>query len=375
VIEDPSGESAGNEPSIDDAQAPAVPPVSDKVQAPAEPPPPASSVYRFLVYGLSLPERTIRGGSAILAGAVRESASLLVPQAFRNSRSYRAFVDQMLDFMIRDVGGVKAPPGDASPGPQVEGYVARKAVSSFVDLAGMATLHVSPLAVLAIISDVAYGSQTYLRELAAELKREGIIDQNSTIDSTAGLLAALSQAAGTSADAFDTPPISVEGLRSTIEQTRSAVSGINPVGVLPLSEIERTWREMTSVATSQNISLFKLSSAMTLFAMNRMSLATRGALSTIRVSGNILDRHVIDHYREGLAEVRTRGVYRVLADSSKPYVDALWHNFSSGRETITEGVVSGRLISRGWSGLCNWLTRRRRSPEGGTGDSGKTAEP
>ncbi len=344
-----------NEPMLDE------PHLNDPQSDGSPATPPASSVYRFLVYGLSIPERTLRGGSAIVAGAVKESATLLVPSSFRSSRSYRTFVDQMLDFMINDVAGVASSDKESAEttDSQVEGYVARKAVSTFVDLAGLATLHVSPLAVLAIVSDMAYGSQTYLRELSAELKREGIIDAKSTIDSTADLLAAVGNTAGRSAEALDTPPLSVEGLRETIDQTRQALSGVNPAGVIPLSEIDRTWREMSAVAATQQVSLFELSSAMTLFAMNRMTTVTRGALSTIRVSGNMFDRHVLDHYREGLSQIGQQGVYAILADSSRPYIQALWKNFASDRPTVTEDLFSGKLLGQTWRGVRGWVGRKK----------------
>ena len=47
--------------------------------------PEPSSVTEYLLYGLSLPERTLRSTSAVVGGALRESTGLLVPQAFRSS--------------------------------------------------------------------------------------------------------------------------------------------------------------------------------------------------------------------------------------------------------------------------------------------------
>ena len=338
--------------------------------------PAAGSVYRFLVYGLSLPERTLRSTSGVVGGALRESASLLVPMAFRNSRSYKSFVGQMLDFMIQDVAGVAAPEGEEVP--EVENYVARKSVSSFVELAGMATLHVSPLTVMAIVSDLAHGSNIYLKELSSELKREGVISENSTIDSTADLLAAVSSASGKTADALDTPPVSVEGLRETIAQTTAAVSEIDASRVIPMAEIERTWSAMSKMAEKENVSLFAMSSAVTLFTLDRLSAVTHGALSTIRVTGNMFDRHIFDHYRSGIAEIGERGVYTILAESSKPYIDAVWYNFSSERQTITEDLVSGKLIGRAWDGMRSWFgsgDKANTGDESGPADSSETEEP
>src|SRR5262249_1381870 len=136
-------------------------------QVPANTPsgtdPGIAAVRQFLLYGLSLPERMLRSTTAIVGGAIKESSALLVPQAFRSSKTYNVFVEQMLDFLVVDVGGVKRNAA-ADPTQQVENFVARKAVSNFVELAGLATLHLSPVTVLALLSDIAYGSQKYLQE-------------------------------------------------------------------------------------------------------------------------------------------------------------------------------------------------------------------
>jgi len=66
-------------------------------------------VYDYLLFGMSLPERTLRTMSGMAAGALRESTALLVPQAFRNAKTYNIFIQQLLDFVAEDVGGVERP--------------------------------------------------------------------------------------------------------------------------------------------------------------------------------------------------------------------------------------------------------------------------
>lgn len=327
------------------------------------PDPGVDKVYRYLMYGLSLPERTVRSTAAMVGGAIHESASLLVPQAFRDSKTYQTFVQQMLDVVADEVGGVKrdqpAELGqtiDGEPAGEVENYVARKTVSTFIDLAGMATLHVSPLTILAIVSDLAYGSQAYLEELSVELKREGIIAEDSTISSTADLLDAIGAASAATADAFDTPPLSVDGLRETIQQTREDVAGIDATKLLPQSEIARMWEDMQATAAKEEVSLFEVSSAMTMFAMDRANTVSKGALTTIRVTGNLLDRHLLDHYWQGLQTIGEQGIYITVADSSRPYIEAVWFNFSSDRPTVTEDLVNGKMVGRVWNGLCEWMS-------------------
>lgn len=307
-------------------------------------------VYQHLVYGLSLPERSLRSASALLAGAVQESAELLLPQAFRSSRSYSLFVQQMLDFMAQDVGGVDRPADDNTP-PQLENYVARKTVGSFIDLAGMATLHLSPAAVLAIVSDVAYGSQTYLQELSKELKRTGVIDPDSTIDHASDLLDAIQRASAQTSAMFDTPPLSVDGLQETIQQTREAMAELDPTRVMPRAEIERLWNEMVQVASQQHVSVFAVSSTMSMFALGKLGAVSQGALSTVKVAGNMFDRHILDHYEQALTAIRSDGVYATMARESRPYREAVWRNFTTGRTTLTEELLSGKLLTRGW----RWL--------------------
>lgn len=321
-----------------------------------------TAVRRYLVYGLSLPERTLRSSVGLLGGAVRESAGLLVPQAFQNSKTYSVMVRQMLDYLVEDVGGVARPEGGEVTA-KTENFVARKAVGNFVEMAGLATFHMSPLTILAVVSDVAYGSQTYLRELSEELKRQNVIAQDSTIDHVDDLLAAVSQASSVTANAFDTPPLSVEGLRDTIRETRAAVATINPTKIIPQAEIGRMWGEMSQLARRDGVGLLDVSSAMTLHAMNQMTSVGRGALSSVRVAGNLLNRHVFGHYQRALSDIQQAGYYATLKTASEPYLESLWRNFSQQHSSVTEEVLTGKLPRRIWSWLSDCCKRRQPAAE------------
>ncbi len=324
-------------------------------QPPAsEPEPGFASVRQYLVYGLSIPERALRTGVGVVGGAVRESASLLVPQAFQNSQTYTVMVRQMLDYLVEDVGGVARDPSSDAP-PPVENFVARKAVGNFVEMASLATMHISPLTLLAVVSDVAYGSKVYVRQLADELKKEGVIAQESTIDGVDDLLGAVANASRVSAEAFDTPPMSVAGLRKTIEETRKAVTQIDPTVVIPQAELDRLWKEMQEVATQQNTGLLEISGVMTLSVLDKIGSVSRGALSTVKVAGILFDRHVIDHYENALGEIGRNGIYATLAATSEPYIEAVWLNFSSTKPTITEGLVTGKLVGEAAGAVRRWL--------------------
>jgi hypothetical protein len=208
---------------------------------------------------------------------------------------------------------------------------------------------------LAVVSDVAYGSQSCLRELAAELKRDGVIDEDSTIDSAGDLLDAFGQASGVTATAFNTPPISFIGLKEMIDQTRDAVSVIDPTKVLPQAEAKRMWDEMHAIATREGVGILDVSSAMTLHALDKVGLIGRGALSSTRAVGQLFDRHVFDHYRAALGDIQEKGFYRVVADTSQPYVDAVWQNFQASNTTLTENLLSGKLVGSAAKSVGRWL--------------------
>ncbi|MCG8653176.1 MAG: hypothetical protein MI861_25270, partial [Pirellulales bacterium] len=260
--------------------------------SPEEPKP--QSLVETLTYGLSLPERTARSVSAVVGGLVNESAARLIPAAFRSSRSYTVFVQQALDMMIHDVGGVKNP--NAAEADE-ETQLAQKAIGGLLDVAGAATLHLSPMTVLAVFNDLAYGSGHYLKKLSEELKKEGIIDSQSSIDHVADLITALQQTSGKAADTVDAPPISLEGINTTIADLRKEINQVDPRKLIPQAEVERMWNEMEEAAQKADVGLWDVSATMTMFAMNRVSLTTRGALSTVNVAGSLFDEHIIQHYR------------------------------------------------------------------------------
>jgi hypothetical protein len=224
-----------------------------------------------------------------------------------------------------------------------------------VDLAGLATLHVSPVVILAVVADLAYGSTTYLRALAKELKEQGVIAENSTINSSADLLDAIGKFSSQTADVLDTPPINVEGWKQVIKQTQEKLAGVDASQVVPQAEIDSFWQELERLATQEHVDLLGLSSALTFYTLDKVGIAAQGAISTVMVTGALLDRHVLKHYWDGLEAIAERGLYSMLAESSRPYIEAVWKNYSSSRLTVTEDLVTGRLAGRLWTKAKRWL--------------------
>ncbi|MBI1904451.1 MAG: hypothetical protein HYS13_25425 [Planctomycetia bacterium] len=343
-------------------ETPAVPPQPTAKDVPE---PGMDPIRRYLLYSLSLPERVVRSGVGVVGGVAREATALLIPQAFQDSKTYHVMVRQTLNFLVENVGGVAAKEGQPPDAAQQDNFLARKAVGNFVDTAGLLVFHISPMAVLAILSDVAYGSRAYLQELAAELKSQGLIDEHSTINHVDDLLAAVAKASETTATAFDTPPLSLDGLKKTVQDTRDAVMSIDPGSILPQAELQRMWGEMRETATREDVSLLTVSGAMSMHALRKMTDVGKGTLTGVRVAGNLFNRHVVDHYRDALSDIRQKGLFATVAETSEPYIDAVWNNFSSQRGTLTEDALTGRLFVRSWTTVRGFFSgwKATRSPE------------
>lgn len=324
-----------------------------------------------LLFGLSLPERLVRSAVGITAGTAKEIAEFVVPQAFQSSKSYEVAVRNSLNFLISTVATVSESngiatsdsvvpdatvsntvgpaEGPADPASMDPGrFIAKKAVGNFIDIAGLTTLHVSPLWILAIVSDAAYGTKTYLSELASELQKQGLIDDSSTIHKVDDLFAAVQNASGKAASQFDQPPLSLSELKESIHQTRAALNEVDPTLLIPESEIRRYWDDMKQLATRENISLLGVSGAVAMQAVESIRGVSQGTLTGLFVAGKIVNRNIFSHYISALATIHRQGIWSSVRDSCGPYVEMAWSNFTSSRKTWTEQVLDPSHVTTLW---------------------------
>jgi len=314
------------------------------------------ALQQFLMYSLSLPERVVRSSVGVVAGAAQETAGLLIPQSFQSAKTYELVVTNSLGFLTGTIGGVKSEQPDATAN---DDFMARKAVGNFVDLAGMATLHVSPVWLLAIVSDVAYGTSGYVQELAGELKEQGLIDDTSTIHHVDDVLNAIQASSGNAASLFDTPPLSVDQLRETLDQTRESLTSVDYAGILPESELRQYWNEMQEISATNGVSLLGVSGALAINTLGKLETAAKGTFTGVKVAGGLLNQHVIGHYTESLKTIHDKGLFESLRETSGPYIEAVWHNFAEDKPTWTEDVLTGRLVIDGWKKVTGWMSGRK----------------
>lgn len=318
----------------------------------------SGSLSQYLLYTATLPERVVRSSVGLAAGAASEAASLLVPQAFKSSKTYEIVVKNSLGMLTRDIGGVEKPTStELQETDEQENLIARKAVGNFVDLAGLATLHASPVWMMAIVSDVAYGASSCVQELAAELQKQGLIDEDATIHNVDDVLSSIQDASGNAASMFDTPPLSVDQLKESLNATRESLSSADVRSILPEAELKKYWAEMKEVATQEDVSLLGVSGAVTMGTLNRVKTVGQGTLTGVQVVGGLVTRPFLEHYTETLATIRRDGFYESLKETSAPYINAVWNNFSGTRSTWTEEVLSGRAIKAGLDKIGGWLKR------------------
>ncbi len=331
----------------------------------------AEQLLSGLLYSVSLPERLVRSAVGITAGTAKEIAEFVVPQAFQDSKSYEVAVRNSLNFLLANVATVSDPkaekpptPANASPTADTANdptainpgrFIARKAVGNFIDIAGLATLHVSPLWILAIVSDAAYGTRTYLSELASELQTQGLIDDSSTIHRVDDLFEAIKKASGRAASNFDTPPLSLDELKTSFEQTRAALSEVDPTLLIPEAEIGRIWSDMRSLADQEKISLLGVSGAVAMQAVETIKTATQGSLTGLFVAGKIVNRNIFGHYVSALSDIRKNGLWSSVRNTYGPYVDLAWGNFTSSRKTWTEQVLNPSRFTRLWARICKFF--------------------
>jgi hypothetical protein len=320
-----------------------------------------STLQRFLQYRPALPER-LRSVGVYASELFRESANWLVPAAFRNSRSYSIFVRQMLEYAVhsssqdsnRSSSYLEQSETDVPQGSQVadeEVFLARKTVSSLLDMAALATFHLSPLTVIAVFSEVAYGWKGHMQQLGIRLKEQRLIPSSTSIDDADQLATALDKAVGSASAVFEKPLLSLEGLRKTIRETQSAVAQTEPNKLLSLAEIDQLQRQMELAARFENASIWDVSATISVFTLNRIQAANCYGIVTLDLTGNIFQHHIIDHYWEGLRAIERHGLLTVLSQSSEPFLETLWNNYSMDQKTWTEMLFSKELLKWGWSQL------------------------
>ncbi len=273
---------------------------------------------------LSLPERVVRAGAALLGGTVHETFTLALPRLVRRSRLYEATAKNVLRVTIELVGGVeaRAPVADEYE-PDAGRLAVRKGAGNVVELGSIAAFGFSPLWVLAAAADVTHGSRVYLDTFVAELVRAGALPVGTSPGSVDELLGALEGVSGTTARLVDIPPLEVGALRQSLDDIRrDAASLPGP------EELARVYAGLREAARRESTSLLDVSVGIGLAFFNSARHVGR--------------QHLLDPYRDDLRPVRDEGLGAYARRVSRPYAAAVARHFDSEQPTLTERGL-GRL--------------------------------
>jgi hypothetical protein len=271
---------------------------------------------------VTLPERLVRSGAAILGGAVHETALVVLPRFVRQSRVYEATAKNVLRITIELVGGVDQPV-QADDEPSAGKLAVRKGAGNVVELGSIAAFGFSPLWLLAAASDLARGSRVYLAALVGELKDNGVLEQGAEIASVDQLLGVLERGAGKSAALIDVPPMELSELRSSLAELaaeRKELPGPD--------ELQALYEGLVRQARAENRSLLAVSSGI--------------GLAFVTSAQHLGREHVWVPYREDWRPLRQEGFAAYARRVARPYREAVETHFDPAKQTQTERLL-GRI--------------------------------
>ena len=301
----------------------------------------AKFLWNGTVYALSLPERYVRGLSALLGGIFKETTDILVPGVVKDTTSYNIFVGNILRFTVENVGGVKGVYDDEG----LEGeFATRKLIGNTIEGVGIATIHLSPLWFFAFFADSVKGGQAYLERLHEEMVENGYIDSETSAESFTTLFEGLERTTTSFAQNIDTPPLTKDEILSNIEEIRDSISDLlsnsGSIASTTVTEMSNVLQDFMNTATDEGQSLLELGGLLTLQTTNRVKQLGGLTISAPNVAGKMLYENILGYYSDTLTEIHERGYANVASETIEPYGQAILNQFSTEKITWTERLFN-----------------------------------
>ena len=304
------------------------------------------AIWNVSLYTLSIPERYLRGLTALTGGMLKETTDIVVPDFVQDTTSYNIFVGNLLRFAVENVGGVEGLYDEE----QLEGeYATRKVIGNAIEGVGIATVHASPLWIFAFFADTVKGGQAYLDRLNDELVEKGYLESEKTSKSLKGLLEGLERTTTSFAQNIDTPPLSKEEIVGNINEIRESFNELwtstGKAAADITEDVGDVMQEFIDTANEEGQSLLELGGVMTLQATSRAKKAAGMAVTAPQVAGKMLSENILGYYRDTLSDIHEHGYARVASDVIDPYGNAILKQFSTDKETWTEKLFRGSANS------------------------------
>ena len=301
--------------------------------------PPYTDRMPSRAYLLSLPERVIRSALGLSAGLLREVGEVVVPRGVRRSQLYKSLVDTTLRYVIEQVGGAKGVyPAEQ---PQPDDFLARRGAGNAIELLGIVAFRVSPVWVLAALADLSGLGRRLIPEISEALKAQGLLEKETRFESVDQMLDGLEKTSSRLAEAINTPPLDVAGLRKEWAAIRSEARFVKDLP--PPKAIENQWEALNQESARQGRSVFETSSVMAVAAVRALPDKARWLSASVRVgathTGKLLSTAIFDHYSQTLNELREVGYLTYAKRQMSPYVRACVDHFSPQRRTLTQRLL------------------------------------
>ena len=298
-----------------------------------------TDLFSALGYTLSLPERLLRSLAGTIGGTTKLITDTLLPEPLRNTNTYTAIVGNAQRFLIEkvaDVHGAYAETGAALP----EDYVQRAVAGNIISTVGILSIHMSPLWVFAIVSDVAHGSKVYLDRLVTELKSAKVIPADSTVGGVDELLDTLNKAGKDTAQVFDTPPIHASQIRELRDRLLSGYSNVfkNAADMLP--RMDDLWSKMEDLGSRDGVARQSIVGLMTLDLGQAAGKIIAAAYAIGSATTDMLAETIFQSYGETLLRLQNKGVSASLEEASQPYLEAVTRMMSTDQQTWTERMLN-----------------------------------
>jgi len=302
------------------------------------------ALWNVSLYTLSIPERYLRGLTALTGGMLKETTDLVVPDFVQDTTSYNIFVGNLLRFAVENVGGVEGLYEEDS----LEGeYATRKVIGNAIEGVGIATVHASPLWLFAFFADSVKGGQAYLDRLSDELIEKGYIESEKTSKSLKGLLEGIEKTTSSFAQNIDTPPLSKDEIMENINEIRDSINELWETTGKAAGDITEDvgdiMQEFVDTANEEGQSLLELGGVMTLQATSRAKKAAGMAITAPQVAGKMLSENILGYYSDTLTDIHEHGYARVASEVIDPYGDAILKQFDTNKETWTEKIFKGSV--------------------------------
>lgn len=289
------------------------------------------TLRRALVYGASIPERTVRAAAAATGGASRLATDTALPRSFRKTDFYRFFVGNFQRFLIESVGGVKGT-YRGSKGRLTKDFLARKTAGDVVEATAILALAYSPLWFFALVSGAAQGSRSFLERVVAELKKDGKLPGNARIRSAEDLLRSLERASLATTVPFDLPPLRLKDVGELRRRIASEYKALARSTRKAVPDVEALWKRLLEVRRKGGLSFLRLTGGMTV----------AGAKAAGRATGSLFREKVIRSYSASLGKVKRAGFGPFFASAARPYLRAVGRAFRAKTPTLTARLLTGR---------------------------------